>query len=59
MVEGQRLFAPPTLEELCAYGQQRLQQMPEGTLRLVNPHRYKVAISPGIDHLRRILGRQH
>jgi len=59
MCEGKRLFSAPSLEELSSYCQQRLQLMPEGSLRLVNPHRYKVAISPGLAALRAALTEQH
>ena len=59
MTEGRRLSAPSSLDELCRYCQQRLASMPEGSLRLVNPHRYRVAISPGLSALRRELRRQH
>jgi len=59
MRDGRRLRPARPLEELCSYCRQRLRQMPEGTLRLVNPHRYKVSISPGIDRLRRTLRGEH
>lgn len=35
--------------------QQELGRLPEGSLRLVNPHRYKVAISKGLQQLRQNL----
>jgi nicotinate phosphoribosyltransferase len=32
--------------------EEQLQRLPNGTLRMVNPHIYKVAISPGMHDLR-------
>jgi len=52
MRDGQRLVPPSSLNALSDYCAQRLQQMPEGSLRLVNPHRYKVSISPELARLR-------
>ena len=52
MRDGRRLKPTASLESLGDYCKQRLQQMPEGTLRLVNPHRYQVAISPALASLR-------
>jgi len=59
MRDGQRLLPPSPLVTLSDYCAQRLQQLPEGTLRLVNPHRYKVAISPGLATLRSNLITRH
>jgi len=59
MQQGRKTYPHPPLSEISRYCMQRLQQMPEGTLRLVNPHRYKVAISSGLDTLRKNLKSQH
>lgn len=42
----------PPLEALADRCAGQLQQLPEGSLRLVNPHRYKVSMSIGLKALR-------
>jgi len=59
MSKGKRLYPVQSLTEISSYCHQRLLLMPEGSLRLVNPHRYKVAISPGLAALRATLTEQH
>jgi nicotinate phosphoribosyltransferase len=42
---GKQLQPAPSLAEMADYCAAQLQRLPEGSLRLVNPHRYKVGVS--------------
>ncbi len=53
--QGQSKKDADSLQEMAATCRQQLAELPEGTLRLVNPHRYKVSISRGLMQLRRKL----
>ncbi|MDT8440641.1 MAG: nicotinate phosphoribosyltransferase [Desulfuromonadales bacterium] len=52
MDRGRRLQPPQPLEQLADYSREQLQRLPEGGLRMVNPHRYKVGISRRLGELR-------
>jgi nicotinate phosphoribosyltransferase len=53
MANGKRTSAPPpTLDELADRCADQLQKLPEGCLRFINPHRYKVSISDRLNELR-------
>ncbi len=58
MEDGQILAASPTLDEMADYSTGQLQCMPEGSLRLINPHTYKVGISERLLNLREKLRRE-
>jgi len=46
VMEGGQILEPaPPLATMADYCTAQLQRLPEGTLRLVNPHRYKVGVS--------------
>lgn len=45
MDDGKQLQPSPSLPEMADYCAAQLQRLPEGSLRLVNPHRYKVGVS--------------
>jgi nicotinate phosphoribosyltransferase len=45
MEHGKQLQPAPPLAAMSDYCAQQLQRLPEGSLRLVNPHRYKVGVS--------------
>ena len=45
MEDGVMLNSTPALDEIADYCQEQLKCMPQGSLRLINPHRYKVGIS--------------
>lgn len=49
---GQQLQASPPLPELADYCAAQLRRLPEGSLRLINPHRYKVGVSRRLLSLR-------
>jgi len=55
MAHGVRCAPPPTLESSADRAVQELGRLPEGCLRLVNPHIYKVSISSGLNDLRQRL----
>ena len=55
MEEGRRLDAGETLEAMAARCKSELQRLPAGCLRFINPHRYKVSISDGLNRLRNAL----
>jgi nicotinate phosphoribosyltransferase len=42
---GRQLSEPLSLTAMADYCAQQLRRLPEGSLRLVNPHRYKVGVS--------------
>jgi nicotinate phosphoribosyltransferase len=53
VMEGGRIvMESPPLEEMADRALAQLQRLPEGSLRLFNPHRYKVAMSQGLHDLR-------
>lgn len=55
MQAGQRLLQSPPLPQLAAYCSAQLHALPQGSLRLINPHRYKVSMSPELHNLRQQL----
>lgn len=55
MEQGRRLVPDPPLPELTRHCAAQLAALPEGCLRLLNPHRYKVSISPQLHRLRESL----
>lgn len=59
MEDGRRIRPAEPLETLADRCAGQLRRLPGGSLRLVNPHRYKVAISPGLHALRERLIRSH
>ncbi|MEJ2491987.1 MAG: nicotinate phosphoribosyltransferase [Desulfuromonadales bacterium] len=59
MEEGRILNTSPTLSEMADFCAERLQCLPEGSLRLMNPHRYKVGISKRLLDLRETLQSEH
>ncbi|GFO64160.1 nicotinate phosphoribosyltransferase [Geomonas paludis] len=52
MENGRRCLPTPDLESSADLASAQLQLLPEGCLRLVNPHIYKVSISAGVNTLR-------
>lgn len=52
MDSGRRCFAPETLDAMAARSAQQLTHLPQGCLRFINPHRYKVSISHQLSELR-------
>lgn len=52
MENGRRCAPEATLEESADRARQQLQLLPDGCLRLVNPHLYKVSISQELNTLR-------
>jgi nicotinate phosphoribosyltransferase len=52
MEQGQVCNPSPTLNQLADRSFAQLQLLPEGSLRLDNPHLYKVSISQGLHNLR-------
>jgi nicotinate phosphoribosyltransferase len=52
MGNGEILCTFPSLEESADLCRDQLRRLPEGSLRLTNPHRYKVSMSRGIYDLR-------
>lgn len=59
MDNGQVLQPAPSLMEMADYCAEQLKCLPEGSLRLVNPHLYKVGISERLFALREKLQREH
>jgi nicotinate phosphoribosyltransferase len=55
MANGRRTKAPETLATMAERSQQQLAQLPQGCLRFINPHRYKVSISGELNELRNTL----
>ncbi len=53
--DGELLCKEEGLETMAGRCSQQLDRLPEGSLRLVNPHRYKVSISRGLQQLRQRL----
>jgi nicotinate phosphoribosyltransferase len=52
MADGQRTEAAETLEAMADRSTRQLAQLPQGCLRFINPHRYKVSISGELNDLR-------
>ncbi|WP_225071683.1 nicotinate phosphoribosyltransferase [Desulfuromonas sp. CSMB_57] len=52
MAEGHILMDFPSLDELADRCAEQLRRLPKGTLRLTNPHIYKVTMSQGMHRLR-------
>jgi len=52
MTEGKRTFPAPTLEAMADRCADQLDRLPQGCLRHINPHIYKVSISRGLNDLR-------
>ncbi len=59
MENGCILHSAPSLEQMADHCAAQLKRLPTGSLRLINPHRYKVAISPQLHQLREELIHQH
>jgi nicotinate phosphoribosyltransferase len=57
MMEGGRRTAErrETLDEMADRTASQLKRLPQGCLRFINPHRYKVSISVGLSDLRLLL----
>jgi nicotinate phosphoribosyltransferase len=52
MENGRPTLPAENLETMADRCEEQLRRLPNGTLRMVNPHIYKVAISPGMHDLR-------
>jgi nicotinate phosphoribosyltransferase len=52
MEEGARRSSPPALTALAKRAASELRCLPEGSLRLTDPHPYRVALSPRLHELR-------
>jgi nicotinate phosphoribosyltransferase len=52
MRDGKRVFQDESMETMSARCRSELALLPEGCLRLVNPHRYKVSISQQLHEMR-------
>lgn len=59
MDEGKVIVDLPKLEDCAKRCADQLRRLPSGTLRLHNPHKYKVSISPGLHALREGLMAKH
>lgn len=59
MEDGQVLEPAPTLKDMGDFCQSQLQALPQGCLRLINPHLYKVGISERLLELRTRLQQEH
>ena len=59
MEAGEALAPAPSLDAMADRCAEQLKRLPEGTLRLVNPHIYKVSISPQLHALREKLIRRY
>lgn len=60
MRDGLRTVPPESLFTMAERSQQQLSGLPQGCLRLINPHRYKVSISGALNGLRnRLIARIH
>lgn len=49
---GKRTFPAVSLERCADHAAEQMRLLPEGCRRFVNPHRYKVSLSPGLNQLR-------
>lgn len=52
MQDGKRRLPTPTLDEMADRCSEQLARLPNGSLRFINPHIYKVSISRGLNELR-------
>ena len=52
MDRGSRVSSPAALPALAKRTAKELRSLPEGSLRLMNPHRYRVSLSPKLHELR-------
>ncbi len=52
MERGVRKIASPALPAIAKRAANEIRCLPEGTLRFMNPHRYRVALSPQLQNLR-------
>ncbi len=59
MEQGRILRPSPPLDAMADRCADQLKRLPNGSLRLVNPHRYKVSISPQLHELREELIREY
>jgi nicotinate phosphoribosyltransferase len=55
MVNGRRTEAPEMLSVMTERSERELARLPQGCLRFINPHRYKVSISGKLNELRNTL----
>jgi nicotinate phosphoribosyltransferase len=55
LADGQRTEGAETLATMAERSQRELAQLPQGCLRFINPHRYKVSISGELNELRNTL----
>ena len=55
MEDGRRTGTPETLDAMADRCGQELARLPQGCLRFINPHRYKVSISGQLNDLRNTL----
>ena len=55
MADGRRTAAPEPLAALAERSARELTKLPQGCLRFINPHRYKVSISGELNELRNTL----
>jgi len=46
--DGVKVYAQPTLNEICAYAKQEMKSFWDQYKRLMNPHRYKVDLSESL-----------
>ncbi len=58
MEGGRTLKLRETLDEMADRTACQLTMLPQGCLRFINPHRYKVSISRGLNELRRRLAEE-
>ena len=59
MENGEIRCPLPSLDELADRSADQLRRLPEGCLRLINPHLYKVSMSGGLNELRSRLMEQY
>lgn len=55
MAEGHFTASDTSLGQMAEHCAAQLQALPQGSLRLINPHRYKVSMSAGLHQLRQQL----
>ncbi|MFZ2948310.1 MAG: nicotinate phosphoribosyltransferase, partial [Desulfuromonadaceae bacterium] len=55
MENGRRTDPPETLSAMAERSERELARLPQGCLRFINPHRYKVSISGRLNELRNTL----
>jgi len=58
MDQGRRTAAREPLDAMAARSAEQLRKLPAGSLRFINPHRYKVSMSRGLNDLRMRLMRE-